>query len=664
MQTDDRLNPDELLEVIQREEQVRKKGRLKIFLGMAAGVGKTYTMLQEAQKLKANGVDIVVGTVNTHGRKETAFLVEGLESIPEKPMTYKGITFLELDLDAILQRKPRLVLVDELAHTNIPGSRHDKRWQDVMEILDNGIDVYTTLNVQHIESLKDVVEGIAGIPIKETVPDSIIEAANFIELVDITPDELLQRLKEGKVYLGDQPKIAIQHFFQADRLTALREIVLRFAAEKIDHDLIEMTAAVGRTGGWHPCERLLVGVNHRLDSKRLIRTARRLAFTLHAPWIAVHIDDGTVLDESENLMLAKNLSMARDLGAEIITTNDPNIVEGIERIARQKNITQIIIGRPLQGSFFGLFQKYTLLEHLVKECTDVDIHVIRQERSSTAYRRRFKERFSKQQFLPYLLTLCCVLLLTAVSFLVLPFLGYRVVGFIFLLGILVLSLFFKKGPIFFASVLYACIWDLFFIPPQGTLGASYEDNSLLLLYFLTAVVAGIWVDRMREHREMLLKRERSTEVLYEVVRLIAGATSPKELVKSLKERLDAILSGTCEILIKRFDDGLDFEDSLFLQSDNKERNLAIWVFENGKEAGWSTSTLPESRNLCIPLKGFHETVGILTYRPKNPAQVLTIEEKNLLYTVGQQLANYFERAFSGEKKQQFPMEKKEPLNNL
>lgn len=642
MDKDMRPSPEELLDVIQREERAKEKGRLKIFLGMAAGVGKTSAMLQEAQKLVRTGVQLVVGTVYTHGRKETAQLLEGLKVIPEKEITYKDITFHELDIDAILKLKPELVLIDELAHSNIPGSRHEKRWQDVLEILDNGIDVYTTLNVQHIESLKDVVEAIVGIPIKETVPDSIIEIATQIELIDITPEELLQRLKEGKVYLGEQPTIAIQHFFQEDRLAALREIVLRFAAEKVDHDLIEMVPS-DRIVGWRPCERLLVAVSANQQAKKLIRVAKRLAFTLHAPWVAVHVNDGTVLDEDEQSILAKNLTLARELGAEVITSNDPDIGSAIERIARQKNVTHIIIGRSSQRSFFDLFRRYSLLDRLAKECTDIDLHIIRQEKGSSAHKRELKIRFVRHEFLPYVLSLGFVLLLTLFNYWMLPAVGYRVVGFIFLLGILLLSLMVRKGPIFFASLLYAAIWDFFFIPPQGTLGANAEeDNALLLLYFLTAVVAGIWTDRVREHQEMLLKREKSTEALYEIVREIASNPPFKQLLQSIKNRLEDTFDGTFEIIVKLPESGLDFSESSFLQSDNKEKNVVAWVFDNGKEAGWSTSTLPESKGFSIPLKGSKSVVGVLTYRPKARNVFPTLEERNFLHTVAQQIANYIE----------------------
>ncbi len=644
---DERPDPEKLLKAIKNEEQKSKRGRLKIFLGMAAGVGKTYAMLENAQRLRRLGVNVIIGTVNTHGRDETARLLEGLKIIPEKWIKYKETVFEELDIDEILRLKPQIVIIDELAHSNVPGSRHPKRWQDVLEILDNGIDVFATLNVQHIESLNDVVENIAGVTVRETVPDQIIEAATYIELVDITPEELLQRLKEGKVYLGEQSQIAAQHFFQEDRLTALREIVMRYAAEKVDHDLHDMVSTVERGTGWTPRERLLVAISKSPHSQKLIRTTRRLAYTLDAPWIAVHIDDGHHLNEKEKATLAKNLALARDLGAEVITTNGSNIAQAIERIARQRGITQIIIGRPPVNRIWDFFNRYSLLDQLASKCGDIDIHVIRQRAFERSFRFNWEGLSFPQQGTSYFIVSIFVLLLTLFNSAALTYVGYKVVGFIFLLGILFLSLFFREGPVIFASLLYALIWKFFFIPIDGSSGFK-EDDALLGLYLFTGIFVGMLTDRGRKQREMLLKREETAQALYEIARDISSSPSSKQILKSVNNKLDIILEGKCEIILKMMDNGLLFNETETLVKDEKERAAANWVFENDKEAGWSTSTLPVSKNLYLPLKGFHEVVGVLTYHPKEGKE-LTIEEKNFLYTVGQLLANHIERSFSEER---------------
>lgn len=645
MTEENRPNPNALLKAIQQESS-SKKGRLKIFLGMAAGVGKTYAMLQSAQTILHQGVNVRVGIVNTHGRAEVAALLEGLTIIPSKKFKYKESFLEELDIDAILQLKPPLVLIDELAHTNAPGSRHSKRWQDIEEIVENGIDVFTTLNVQHIESLRDIIENIAAVKISETVPDSIIESAASIELVDLSPEGLLQRLKEGKVYLDDKLGFGAQNFFQENRLTALREIVLRYAAEKVDHDLHGMISTLERK--WKPREKLLVAINPNLNSQKLIRTTRRLAAHLDAPWVALHVNTGTILSESDNNNLAKNLSLARDLGAEVITTDNPSIADGIQRISHQKGVTQIIIGRQPARSFFNIFQGFSLFHQLSRDCGDIDIHVMGEEPTKAKLRMKFATFPTKFDLYPYFITFLFVCLLTGINWLLLPYIGYKVVGVIFLMGILFLSLFFKKGPIFFASILYGLIWGFLFIPPSfGSSIASNEDAAVLVLYFLTAIATGILVDRERENKKMLEKREESAQTLYDIVRKIASSSMDNSF-KSVKVRLSKLFEGSFEIIIKKIDDGLPLEKPISLLTNDKEINAAIWVFENGKEAGWSTDTLSMSQNLYLPLKGFHENVGVLVYYPKNK-KPLSPEEKNFLYTVCQQLANYIERTFNEER---------------
>ncbi len=638
---EDRPDPDALLKSIQEAENTRKKGRLKIFLGMAAGVGKTYAMLESAQKLVREGVDLQVGVINTHGRPETAKLLEGLKCLPEKSLSYKEKIFTELDLEEILKSKPQVIIIDELAHSNIPGSKHPKRWQDILEILDAGIEVYTTLNIQHLESYKDIVEEIVGIRIRETVPDLILETAADIELVDITPSELLQRLKEGKVYTGDLSTIAAQNFFQEDRLTALRELALRFTAEKVDQELHTMISAIQRGRGWQPRERLLVAINDNPYSQQLIRMARRLSFTLHAPWIAVYVDQGETLDDEESARLAKNLSLARELGAEVLTTKDMDIAHGIQRIAEQKGVTQIIIGKTVKKRFSHLF-KPSLLDRLTKDSSDIAIHVIRQP---PVFLPKKKRALPSIAFSHYLHILFWVGLLSIFNTMIVPYVGYKVVGFIFLLGILFLGLFFKRGPVFFAAILSAFIWEYFFIPPLGKLFIFSADFIFIILFFLVAIVTGFVVNREKKRHELLIKREQSTQAIYEIVREIATAPSSTILFAAVKEKLGSILKGTCDILLRK-NNSLLFEEDFF-NFDEKEKAVANWVFEHGKEAGWSTSTLPSAKHLYVPLKGFKETLGVLAYRPLIEKPLLP-EELNFLYTVGRQLAHYLERVFSEE----------------
>ncbi|CUI17987.1 osmosensitive K+ channel signal transduction histidine kinase [Candidatus Protochlamydia naegleriophila] len=637
---DDRLSPDEILKAIQKQESQKELGKLKIFFGMSAGVGKTYSMLQEAQQRLKEGVNVVIGTINTHGRKETEALLEGLPIIPEKWVKYKDTVFEELDLETIIDTKPELVLVDELAHTNMPGSKHPKRWQDVIEILDAGIDVYTTLNVQHIESRKDIVESLTGIQIRETVPDLILERATSIELIDIPPPELLRRLQEGKVYLGEQSRVAAENFFQEENLMALREIALRFTAEKVDHDLHGMLHGKG----WKTRERLMVAISASPSSEQLIRAARRLSFELDAPWIAVHIDTGVRLNDQDQARLNRHFNLARELGAEVITTHDLDIAAALQRIARQRDITRIVIGRPPKKKFnpWTLFQG-SFIDRLENENKHIDIVILRQEKLTNIYQRAVSTYQMTSPWSAYGLAIAFGIVITAVGLAVSPLIGYKSVGFIFLLGILILSFFVGRGPIFLAAVLSAVCWDLLFIPPLFTQTISDpEDITLVIIYFFVAAIMGTMTSRMREQDQFLHKREENTERLYEIERDIANATNLQYLRLNVCSRLENMFSGKFDILTKSPDNQLIIDGQLPLLKEEKERVAADWVFQNGKVGGWSTDTLPSAEGIYFPIKFSKSTVGVLVYFPKR-GRSLSMEEMSFIQTVAQQLGIYLER---------------------
>lgn len=441
MTKETRLDPDELLRVITQESDASNKGKLRVFLGMSAGVGKTYAMLKAAHQKQMEGCHVVIGIVETHGRIETAKLLEGLEVIPKKIMRHRDIDLEEMDLERILSLKPELVIVDELPHTNIFGSRHEKRYQDVIELLDAGIDVYTAINVQHIESRKDIVETITGIKIRETVPDSILERACLVELVDIAPSELLKRLKGGKVYLGDKAAEAADKFFKEDKLTALRELALRMTAERVDKDL-QRFSITRDEGPWQTNERILVAVSHSPYSEKLIRAARRLAYNLEAPWVAVYIDTGLHLNDEDQAQLHKNLNLARELSAEVITTTDTDLPNAISRIARQKNVTQVIVGRSTRRWFRDLLEGGSLLDRLVIESNEVDIHIIRMDNVNHNRPTLMTELSlyrTKTGFLKYYNTIWFLLAVTFLSFALEYVIGYRAIGFVFLLGVLIVG---------------------------------------------------------------------------------------------------------------------------------------------------------------------------------------------------------------------------------
>ncbi|MBS0623157.1 MAG: sensor histidine kinase KdpD [Verrucomicrobia bacterium] len=586
---EERLDPDLLMQTLQAQEKLQGKGRLKIFLGMAAGVGKTYSMLEAAQKQAKEGINLYVGTVVTHGRAETAKLLEGLKVIPQKTIYYKDREFQEFDIDKALQIHPQLILVDELAHTNVPGSRHLKRWQDVMELLEAGIDVYTTLNIQHVESFKDIVEKIANINIRETVPDVLLELASNIELVDLSAKELIQRLEEGKVYTGELTEIAIQNFFQEDRLTALREIALRFTAEVVDRTLHMMFTSLQNRKGWRPRERLLVAIHHTLDSQQLIRAARRHSFVLHAPWIALYVDHGKMLNEQQTAMLSKNLALARQLGAEVITVKDTNLVQGIQRVAQQKGITQIIIGKTTK-SLKHLF-KHSIVQQLTQASSDMDVLVIQRDLVQGP-----QQPISK-------------------SFIQTKFYAYNLGG----LAVLTLA----------AAAL---------IPHVGLVAP-------LALFFMATFYASCVMSRLQARQAMLIKQEDSIRAIYEIVQHIAIAPSLDVLLSSFKEKVGKILNGTCEIFTHK--KGSSFDVQMTNIKDPHEQAVAKWVFDHKEEAGWSTSTLSDAKYYYLPLKGFKDMVGVFAFKPEAPTFLL-LDETNFLYTVTQQLANHLERCATEE----------------
>ena len=647
MEDQHRPTPDQLLKAIVDERKESSRGQLRVFLGMAPGVGKTYAMLKEAHARLREGIDVLVGIVETHGREETKALLLNLPAIPRKSLSYRDVTLEEMDLDEILKRKPRIVLVDELAHTNAPGSRHNKRYQDVIEILDAGIDVYTTINVQHLESRKDLVEKITGVPIRETVPDSLLERAQQIQVVDLTPAELLRRLKEGKVYLGDKADRAVQNFFKNDSLTALREIALRFTAEKVDQELQSYSELKQKAGPWQVNERLMVAVSHSPYSEKLIRATRRFAYNLEAPWIAVHVDNGIKLSDEDQNQLTKNIALARELKAETTTTSDADIVSALKRIARQKNVTQIVVGRPTRRIIRDFVSGGTLLDRLVGGSWDVDVHVIRQEDVPT-YRPRFKLHMDfEKDFVPYWNSFCGLFAVSMVAGLLERLLGYQAVGFIFLLYVLIVGRLSRLGPVLMVGILSAIIWNFFFIPPRLTFAISQPaDLIMCLTYFIVAIITGTLTNRLRQHEDLIRERESRTNTLYEVLRDISTSREKAEFLNKVCRRVEQILEGDCGVVLRARDGklGASLPMRYSVHLDEKETAVAGWAFDNGKICGWSTETLSQSKSLYIPLEGSSEIVGVFVYTPKKHRK-LSLEQENLLLSICGQLGAAIERHF-------------------
>ena len=651
MSNRERPNPDDLLRVVNNEELNEHVGKLRVFLGMSAGVGKTYAMLKAAQQKLSEGVDVIVGVVETHGRSETAALLEGLPTVPMRKIEYRGTTIQEMDIESILKKKPELVIVDELAHSNAPGSRHEKRYQDVYELLDAGIDVFTALNVQHLESRKDSVEAITGISIRETVPDGILDRANLVELVDIAPSELLKRLREGKVYLGDKAEAAAQNFFKEDKLTALREIALRMTAERVDQDLQKFVSIRSDGPAWRTSERLLVGLSHSPYSEKLLRATRRLAYNLEAPWIALHVDTGITLNDEDQAQLVKNLNLARELKAEVITITDLDVASAIQQICRRKNVTQVIVGRPTRRWFRDLLEGGSLIKRLMRESLDLDIHILRQEGEYRVRPRLTDEVLyyrSQTGLIKYWFTLWAVLGTSFMGGFLNEFLGYKAVGFFFLLSVIVIGMFGSLGAVVFAAFLSALIWDFFFIPPSLTLTISKADDILMCVsFFVVAVITGFLTNRIRFHEKVIREREERTSILYEVLQDITSSTEKSEFLKKVLERIGHLLDADCGVLLKSPAGTLDFGEAKAygIWLDEKDQAVAQWCFDNQKRAGWSTDTLAQSRNYFLPLKGLSETVGVFIFQARKKKRKLDLEKENLLLSIIRQLGVSVERHF-------------------
>lgn len=637
-----RPNPEALLKVANSE--LTSKGKLRIFLGMSAGVGKTYAMLEAAAKRISEGRKVLIGIVETHGRKETEALARGIPILPRKKIPYKDAVLEEFDLDACLEAAPEIVLLDELAHTNAPGSKHQKRHQDVETLLSHGIDVYTTLNVQHLESRKDLVEQITGVKIHETVPDSMLEVAEQVSLVDITPADLIKRLSEGKVYLGDKAGRAMENFFKADYLTALREIALRLTAEKVEHDLQLFAQTKRAEDPWPASERLMVAVSHSPHSEKLIRSTRRLAYNLDAPWIAVYVDTGALLSEADQSPLGKNLAWARQLGAEVVTLRESDVVEALGRVSVQKNVTQVVVGRPIGSRIFEFVNGGSLLDRFIKRNWKVDIHVIRQEHvQRTLTLKPFWESL-RHHFFSYWNTLWFFLGLALMSGLAEPLIGYRAIGFVFLLGVLTVGFASSSGPVLFAAFLSTVLWNILFIPPRFTFVIrEAEDIMMCLSYFVVAATVGLLTQKIRNHERLIRDQEEQSQVLLKVLQDLSENPEPHRFVKKILGHLALALKGNLGVLLRDFKTGYG---SIY-QSEN-ETAVARWVMSSGSPAGWSTETLSQSKALYLPLKGKDQVVGVLSYEPENHSK-LSLSQEALLFSVCRQLTQGLERAQDREK---------------
>lgn len=603
---DRRPSPDALLDLAQRET----RGKLKIFVGASPGVGKTYAMLAGAHRLKREGKDVLVGVVETHGRGETAALLEGLDVLPRRRIVHRGHELLEFDLDAALARQPQLVIIDELAHSNAPDCRHPKRYQDVEELIAAGIDVWTALNIQHVESLADVVASITGVKVRELVPDTVIESADDVVVVDITPDELMQRLREGKVYLPENALRAAENFLKPSNITALRELALRKTAQRVDDQMVDYLRQQAIEGPWPTAERLLVCVGSDPWSEKVVRTAARMASGLNASWIAVHVarSNSEIVDATQAHQIDHVLDLSARLGAETKRVAATDLVQEVLRIARGENITQIIIGKSPAAGFFHFLHR-SLADEIIRHASGVSVHVI----PSQSEPRRTRSQWPRPELTglaitPFAVAFATVAGLVAKHFLVLPN-----VSLIFLTAVLFCAVIFGTWSAVIAAVLSFLAYNFFFIEPVHTFTiASPHELLALFMFLLVAIFTGGLAGRVREQKFAALRRVKQVQALFDVSRKLSGSPELDDIAWIVVTQAATILRGQAILLMKRADKlgilaALPPEDTLGAA----EQAAARWADEHGEPAGWGTATLPNAHYQFRPLRTSQGVVGVV-----------------------------------------------------
>ncbi|MGD0751061.1 MAG: sensor histidine kinase KdpD [Anaerolineales bacterium] len=649
-----RPDPDKLLAQIQAEEQQQQHGHLKIFLGYAAGVGKTYAMLEAAHQRKREGVDVVVGYVETHKRVETEALVNGLELIPPCQISYHNILLTEMDIDAILKRKPRLVLVDELAHTNVPGSRHAKRYADVEELLDAGIDVYSTINIQHIESLNDVVAQITGMTVRETVPDSVIDAVTDIELIDLPPDELIKRLQDGKVYVPDQAQRAIEKFFRKGNLTALRELTMRRAAERVDDQMRAYMRTSAISGPWPASERLLVCISPGALGERLIRTARRLADELKAEWFAVYVETPNQSRVSQEQLdqVAKSLRLAEELGARTRTIPGESIATTILAYAHRHNVTKIIAGKPVYSRWIE-FLRGSTVDRLIRMSGKIDVYVISSEAEPQQTRKLVESWRPHRPLGRYMLGLLLVAAATGLGALVSPYIHPTNLIVIFLLSVVLAAVYLGRGPSIMVSILGVAAFDYFFVPPRLTLAVADTEYLLTFVGLLAvSLVISQLTAMVRGQAEAVQRREVETVELYELGRDLTVAADLDAVAQAAIFHVGQTFSREVAVFLPVNNNLKVYALSPGLVISDNDQAVATWVFEHGQEAGRGTETLPEASMRYQPLKTTRGVVGVLGVKPIDPSRHLTREQHRTLDTFVNQIGLAVERASLAEQARQ------------
>lgn len=627
-------SPDEILARIKRQEEKSTRGKLKIFFGMSPGVGKTFAMLQAVRQAHQEGREVVIGIVETHGRVETEALLDGLPIVPRAQVEYRGTKFAEMDLDAILLWHPQLAVVDELAHTNAPGSRHPKRYQDVLELLEAGIDVFTTINVQHVESRRDTVQQITGVLVRETVPDSVLDSANEIVLIDLTPEQLRTRLAEGKVYLGDRAATAAENFFRESNLTALREMALRIVAEHVERDLRDLMQEERIPGPWKSSDRLLVALRGGASSEKLIRYTRRLAASMEASWIVANVDTGQALDEKQQAQLNRNLQLARRLGAEVISTPGTHVGEALLRIAQQHNVTQFVLGKPIKTRW--PFPVPSPVDWLIRHSGEIDVQLIRTDETPAPPRVRSRA-FRRAE---YGIAIGVAAGLTLLSLGLFRYTGYWAIALLYLLAVTVSGLRLHRGPTLLLAAMSALLWNFLFIPPRFTFYISQLPDFMMFgIYFVVALVIGHLATQLREREEVERRREARATALYRLARALAASLHPTEALMEVVKLIQEMFHAESAIYLPA-ENGLMPHPAGTFATTEKDESVAAWAFQKKQPAGMTTDTLPESPALHLPLLAAQRAEGILAVHLPAP---LSLEQRELLDGFAAQLALYLHK---------------------
>jgi two-component system sensor histidine kinase KdpD len=630
-----RPDPDNLLKEISKEN----RGKLIVFLGAAAGVGKTYTMLVTAKERIKEGRNILIGWIVTHGRKETDELLPGIPRVEPVKINYKGKDFYEMDIDTILKKKPEIVLIDELAHTNVPGSRNTKRYQDVEELLGDGINVYTTLNIQHLESLNDVISKITGITVTETIPDKILEEAE-IHLVDIDADALIQRLKDGKVYIPVQAEEAILKFFRPGNINALREISLRYTADSIDNHLENYMQTHGIKGPWPAGEKVMVCVSKNNLATNLIRMGKRMATSLNAELLVVNVDTPWERDltVSEQNMHLNNLKLAESLGAEVITLTGTNVADEIINLARKRNVTQLIIGKPLKPRAIEWFQE-SVVDKIIRNSEGIRIHVIPSHLKKFKRKRIIEKKFVNY-LLPYLIGFGLILVLALICKNFETFIGIFNITLLFAIPAVIVAFFWGYLASIIISIASFLTFDFYFTPPRNQFAISdFRFIPSFFIYLILAVLICYLSKKNRIQMRFVEKREEQLSILYSLSRKISSKMNLNEVIENVKEKIENLINCKVIFLIRSNDGSLkvheqNLDPELNIKiSVEKEKAVADWVSLNGSIAGKGTDFLNNSEMIYFPLKTQGEIVGVIGIFLNAEKSLLTIEEKKLIEAI-------------------------------